>query len=301
MAETRKPRENVRLPALSGLLAFEAVARHASFSKAADELSVTQSAVSHRIAQLESRLGVSLLLRVGHLVSLTSHGGDLLPHVREGLDCLRHGVGKVAGCRRTTVRLSLAPAIASNWLIQRLGSFQRRHPDISLDIVVTSRNLNIRAGEADVAIRFGHGHWEGVDAEELIPVRIFPVCSPAYRKAHPWLNQPSDLVRATLLRQSMIPWRPWFAAAGLDLPEPQDGPSFSEVSLLIDAAEHSQGVGLVLSALVEQQVLEGSLVRLFDVEQRSDRAYYLVTATGPARLAEVETLVAWLRSTRERG
>ena len=97
MAETRKPRENVRLPALSGLLAFEAVARHASFSKAADELSVTQSAVSHRIAQLESRLGVSLLLRVGHLVSLTSHGGDLLPHVREGLDCLRHGVGKVAG------------------------------------------------------------------------------------------------------------------------------------------------------------------------------------------------------------
>ena len=301
MAETRKPRENVRLPALSGLLAFEAVARHASFSKAADELSVTQSAVSHRIAQLESRLGVSLLLRVGHLVSLTSHGGDLLPHVREGLDCLRHGVGKVAGRRRTTVRLSLAPAIASNWLIQRLGSFQRRHPDISLDIVVTSRNLNIRAGEADVAIRFGRGHWEGVDAEELIPVRIFPVCSPAYHKAHPWLNQPSDLVRATLLRQSMIPWRPWFAAAGLDLPEPQDGPSFSEVSLLIDAAEHSQGVGLVLSALVEQQVLEGTLVRLFDVEQRSDRAYYLVTATGPARLAEVETLVAWLRSTRERG
>lgn len=286
-----------RVPPIKGLAAFEAVARLGSFSRAADELAITQSAVSHRITQLEWLLGVALFLRAGHAVSLTAQGRELLPHVRAGLDCLREGMAKVTGQPRRRVRLSLAPALASNWLVQRLSAFQRLHPDIDLDIAVTSKMVNIRSGEADVGLRFGKGVWEGLEAIPLLPVRIFPVCSPAYRSAHPWLRAPTDLARATLLRQAIIPWRPWFEAAGLDWDEPKGGPSFSEVSLLIDAAECSQGVALVLSVLVEQQLEAGTLVRLFDLEQVSERAYYLVTAQGEPLRPEVQALVQWLLDT----
>ncbi|WP_300456290.1 LysR substrate-binding domain-containing protein, partial [Accumulibacter sp.] len=284
-----------RLPPLNGLEAFEAVARHGSFAKAADALSITPSAVSHRITQLEWLLGVPLFVRLGHVISLTAQGREFLVHVGQALDALRGGLAAVGAPPARAIRLSLPPALASNWLVQRLAGFQRRHPEISLEINVTSRFLDFRCGEVDVGLRFGLGNWEGLAAIELLRVRLFPVCSPAYLIAHPWLRTPADLARATLLRQAVAKWKPWFAAAGLDWPEPQTGPSFSEVSLLIDAAEYSQGVALVLSALVERQLAAGTLVRLFDVEQESERAYYIVTAAGATPRPEVAALVDWLR------
>lgn len=286
-----------RIPPVNGLEAFEAVARHGSFSRAADELSITQSAVSHRLSQLEWLLGVPLLLRVGHSVSLTAQGRDFLPHVRLALESLQAGIKKLGEPRQSTIRLSLAPALASKWLVQHLAAFQRMHPEINLDITVTSKMLNVRAGEVDVGLRFGKGDWDGLDAIKLIRTRIFPVCSPAYLNAHSWLKQPQDLARATLLRQAIVPWKPWFRAAGLGWPEPVGGPSFSEVSILIDAAEYSQGVALVLSALVERQLDSKTLVRLFDIEQTSDRAYYIVTPSNEPLRTEIRALVTWLIET----
>ncbi|HMM71656.1 MAG TPA: LysR substrate-binding domain-containing protein [Rhodocyclaceae bacterium] len=286
------------LPPLHGLIAFDTVARLGSFSRAADELCVTPSAVSHRIAQLESQLGTALLLRTGQLVSLTPRGHELLPHVREGLKALRAGMAKIAKPARPGVRLTLAPAIASHWLVPRLPAFQRTHPDIDVDILVTSRNVDVRAGEADVGIRFGTGRWEGLESWPLLPVKIFPVCSPAYRTAHPWLRQPRDLLRATLLRQRVIPWRPWFEAAGLDASEPgsgpTSGPSFSEISLAIDAAEHAHGVALALDVLTEKHLERGTLIRLFDVELTSERSYYLVVPSNVQRSPETRALIDWL-------
>jgi LysR family transcriptional regulator, glycine cleavage system transcriptional activator len=296
MANRRNsPSPPIRIPPLNRLEAFEEVARHGSFSKAGEILSITPSAVSHRIAQLERQLGLPLFVRIGHSVSLTAQGGALLEHVRLGLAALREGFASLAEPPDKTIRLSLPPALASNWLVQRLAEFQRVHPDINLDISVTSKFLDIRAGEIDVGLRFGRGEWEGLDVTELIRVRIFPVCSPAYRIANKWLRTPADLARATLLRQAIIPWKPWFVAAGLDWPEPKSGSSFSEVSVLIDAAEHSQGVALVLSALVARKIEAGALVRLFDVELESDRAYYIAVAAGAPRRPEVEAIVMWLR------
>lgn len=296
MASRRSfPSPPVRIPPLNGLEAFEEVARHGSFSKAGDVLSITTSAVSHRIAQLERRLGLPLFLRIGHSVSLTAQGAALLEHVRRGLDTLRDGIASLGGPPDKTIRLSVPPALASNWLVQRLAAFQRAHPDIDLEIDVTSRFVDIRAGEADVGLRFGHGAWDGLQTTELIRVSIFPVCSPAYRARNPWLQSPADLGRATLLRQAVVPWKPWFQAAGLDWPEPTGGSSFSEVSLLIDAAEHSQGVALVFSALVARRVEVGALVRLFDVELQADGAYYIAVAAGVPQRPEVEALVLWLR------
>lgn len=294
---TKSPRP-VRLPALTGLTAFDAVARHESFSKAAVELSVTQSAVSHRISQLETLLGATLLIRLGNKVALTPKGDELLPYVRQGLAILRDGMTRIAAAGKPTVRVSLAPAIASNWLVRRLASFQRLHPGIGLDIHVTSENIKLSAEATDVAIRFGSGRWEGLDAIELLPVRTIAVCSPAYRTAHPWLKTPADLARATLLRQTIIAWREWFLGVGVDLPEPQSGPAFSEVSLLIDAAECAQGVGLVFDALVERQLQDGTLIQPFHDEVPSPSSYYIVTPSGAPRAPEVQSFIDWLLTQR---
>lgn len=285
---------SVRIPPIQGLMALEAVARHASFSRAADELSITQSAVSHRISQLESILGVPLVVRPNQPVRLTPRALEVLPDLREALGRLRSGIARLTGTPEKIVRLTLAPAIASNWLIPRLTSFQRMHPDIDLDITVTSDMLGIHSGAADVGVRFGAGDWAGLDAVRLVPAKVFPVCSPAYRRAHPWLRTPADLARATLLRQRVMPWRPWFEAAGLDWPEPAAGPFFSEMSLPIDAAGFSQGVALALDVLVEHRLAEGDLVKLFDIELVSTRGYYVVTAKGHAMRPEAQTLVEWL-------
>ena len=294
MRSNGKLQHSVRVPPVIWLLAFEGVVRHGSFSLAADELSVTQSAISHRIRQLESLIGVSLLLRVGHKVTLTPKGRELLPYIRDGIGCLKDGIAKMSAAGRPSIRLSLAPAIAANWLIQRLAAFQRIHPEINLDILVTSKMLNLRAGDVDIGIRFGKGKWDGVDAIKLISAKLIAVCSPAYKKAHHGLKVPSDLAKATLLRATIVTWRPWFEAAGIDLPEPQAGPSFSEVSLLINAAEFSQGVALTLDVLVERQLSEKTLVRLFDIALESERSYYIVTATGKEQSTELQAFIDWL-------
>lgn len=289
---------SLRIPPITGLMAFEAVARNGSFSKAADELSITQSAVSHRISQLESLVGASLLIRIGHSVSLTPAGKELLPFVREGLGCLRDGLARISTEGKPTIRLSLAPAIAANWLIQRLSGFHRKHPDINLDINVTSKNINLRSGEADVAIRCGEGHWDGLDAVELIPVNVIAVCSPAYRKAHPWLKRLEDIERATLLRHTLVAWKDWFSSLGAEMSAPPSGASFSEVSLLINAAECSQGVALVFDVLVERQLQDGTLVQPVPQSVVSDRAYHIVTASGAPRSAELQAFIDWLLTLR---
>ena len=285
---------NPRIPPITGLMAFESVARHGSFSRAADELSITQSAVSHRISQLESLVGTSLLIRIGHSVSLAPAGKELLPYVREGLGCLRAGLAKISTEGKPILKLSLAPAIASNWLIQRLSAFHRKHPDINLEINVSSRNINLRTGEADVAIRCGEGRWDGLDAIELIPLKEIAVCSPAYRKAHPWLRCLEDLERATLLRHPLVSWKRWFSSLGVELRTPPSGMSFSEISLLITAAECSQGIALVFDVLVERQRQDGTLVQPVPQSVVSERSYYIVTPTGAPRNEPQQAFIDWL-------
>ncbi|WP_434514444.1 LysR substrate-binding domain-containing protein [Dechloromonas sp. ARDL1] len=285
---------NLRIPPITGLMAFESVARNGSFSKAADELSITQSAVSHRISQLESLVGASLLIRIGHSVSLAPAGKELLPYVREGLGSLRDGLANISTEGKPSLKLSLAPAVAANWLIQRLSGFHRKHPDINLEINVTSKNINLRSGEADVAIRCGDGRWDGLDAIELIPLREVAVCSPAYQKAHPWLRRLEDMERATLLRHNLASWKNWFAGQGIDMKTQPSGVSFSEVSLLITAAECSQGMALVYDVLVERQLQDGTLVQPVPHSLVSERSYHIVTPTGAPRSPALQAFIDWL-------
>ncbi|HEX4917921.1 MAG TPA: LysR substrate-binding domain-containing protein [Limnobacter sp.] len=294
MDDTNPDLLRVRIPSTAELLAFEAVARLRSFSRAAEDLSVTQSAISHRIGQLEGHLGVNLFLRLGQTIELTPHGAQFLPHVRRGLRELQEGLVMAQQTTQRRVKLSLPPSMASHLLAQHLSVFQREHPDIDLEIAVTSNYQNLKSGEGDLGIRMGLGDWEGLVSAHLLDVNLIAVCSPQYMKAHPWLKQPQSLSKATLLRQRVFPWRPWLECAGIDLAEPDRGPYFSEVSLMIEAAELSQGVALVPEVLVSRHLAKGSLVPVLNVALKLDKGYYVSASPHALNRPEVKALFDWL-------
>lgn len=192
-----------RLPALHDLTAFEAAARLASFLKASEELHVTQSAVSHRIKSLEEFLGAALLIRINRNIALTSFGVRYRADVRDVLARLDAATAKLKGDTRARLRISAAPALGAKWLVARLAGFQRAHPDIELT-VSSSYDLDlIRRGEADIGIRYGALHAEGLTCIKLLEETLFPIARPSYIAGVGGLDQPADLTGAVLLRLSL--------------------------------------------------------------------------------------------------
>jgi len=288
-----------RLPSLHLLAAFDAVARHHSFAKAAEELCVTQSAVSHRIRALEEQFGAKFFIRSKHSVTLTAQGTFLLGAVTESLSTLEDACARLAGTRRV-LKLSVGPAFARNWLVRRLGAFYQLHEDIDLEVnavklAQTDKLACLRTGEADVAIRYGSkSDWPGLRFTELMRSEVFPVCSPAYKASLGDDLQPKALLGKTLLRLLRQPWKPWFRAAGLNCEEPHSGPLFSDAALMLDAAAQGQGAALARSALVEHDLASGRLVRLFSAGVPSEFAYYAICQPDAARRAEVASFLGWL-------
>ena len=291
-----------KLPPLNALAAFEAVARHRSLTRAAEELFLTHSAVSQRITQLEKHLNVQLLVRSRRGVDLTASGARYLESVREALSALALASGSVSpqGELRQ-LRLSVVPVLASNWLISRLRSFHRLHPDIDLDIQSTRTMANVKSGEADVAIRWGKGPWPGLESIQLFADELFPVCSQSYLDEIGKLRTPGDLRRAVLLRHSLQPWKPWLEKAGLDWPEPVQGPMFNERTLMLQAAVDGHGVALGQRMLVDALVAEGSLVKLFDVSAFVEEAFYVVFVKASLQRPEVSAFVDWIESAAAEG
>ncbi|OGA20516.1 MAG: hypothetical protein A3I02_04660 [Betaproteobacteria bacterium RIFCSPLOWO2_02_FULL_67_26] len=290
-----------KLPSLPALAAFEAVARHKSFAKAARELCVTQSAVSHRIRALEDQFGSRFFVRAKHTVELTSQGTFLLSAVIKALSTLSAACARLAATRRA-VKLSVGPAFARNWLIQRLGGFYRLHDDIDLEVnAVKLRDAEklgaLKSGEADIAIRYGNAAaWTGYHAVELMKPEVFPVGSPGLAVAGGGAVGPDILGGRTLLRLPRQPWKPWLCAAGLVGNEPECGPLFSDASLMLDAAAQGQGVALARSVLVEHDLATGRLVRLSAVSIPSDNAYWVVCLPEAVRRREVSAFMEWLEN-----
>jgi LysR family glycine cleavage system transcriptional activator len=283
-----------KLPPLSGLAAFEAVARHRSFTKAATELCLTHSAVSQRVGMLERHLKGQLFVRSNRSVELTAAGARYLETVRDALSRIAAASEQFSESTAKLVRLSVVPAFASNWLIQRLAGFRERHPDIDLEIQSTPQLANVSSGEVDVAVRWGKGDWPGVEKRLLFRDTLFPVCSRAYRRKLGRMRQPADLRRAVLLRQSIQPWKPWFSAAGLDWPEPARGPSFTDSALMLQAAADGHGIALARQILAAPLLQAGRLVRVFDIGVTTDRAFYVIYPAYPPRRAEVAAFVDWI-------
>jgi LysR family glycine cleavage system transcriptional activator len=286
------------LPPLGALVAFEAAARHLSFTRAGAELAVTQAAISHHIKTLEAHLGRQLFRRRPRALLLTDEGQRFHHAVAEALDRLESAT-REAGAAAGTTRLvvTLLPSFAARWLVPRLGRFYAAHPTVDLHVVATPTLLDLEKEGIDVAIRYGGGHYRGSVVEHLLDEELFPVCSPRLRQGRKRLRSPADLQAHTLLHEeSDVDWRAWLEAAGVTT-TPSRGTVFTDSSLLVQAAVAGQGVALGRSVLVRDELAAGRLVRPFPrVLPRwpSPRAYWVASPASRARRPEVAAFRAWL-------
>jgi LysR family glycine cleavage system transcriptional activator len=314
---------STRLPPLNALRAFEAAARLLSFKKAAEELAVTPTAVSHQIRLLEEYLDQPLFRRLTRALELTHAGAAMLPQVKEGFASLASAVAKVRGqAGGSIVNVCAPPSFAARWLVPRLGHFSQAHPDIELRLSSSLLVVDIREdspagrdglGEGsnaiyDFAIRFGRGHYPGWHVEKLFSPAYVPVCSPTLLAGSHPLRDPGDLRWRALIHDATVPdfderpgWAQWLELAGVALQEEMmRGPRFADSVLAVEAAIAGNGVALAMRPLVSADLAAGRLVMPFQLAIFSRYAYYATTPlTAPQRPA-VEALRAWLAREAER-
>jgi len=283
-----------RLPPLRSFRVLEAAARHQNYTRAADELHLTHSAVSHQIHALESTLGVRLFERSGRQMRATETGRALAQDVRATLDALAAAVDRVrAGDGGNAITVSVLPSFAAAWLVGRLGGFLERHPQIELRLESTTALADFRNDGVDVAIRYGSGNYEGLDCIKLFDDEIFPTMSPKLRRSAK-IRTPADLARVPLLRIRNQPWAPWFAAAGVALPEPRRGPVFNDSELALQTAIQGQGVVLARGSLASAKLRSGVLVAPFKQRIASPQTCYLVYPPTHGKKPSVQLFQAWL-------
>ncbi len=283
-----------RLPSLNALKAFEAAARLESFTEAAAELFVTHAAISRHVRDLEEWLGTQLFIRTGRGVDLTEAGQRYAARLTPLFDQLADATREAAAVGDVRqLKVTVEPAIASRWLVPRLGRFNDLHPDIELAIDPTAELADFRFGEADVGIRYGPGQWEGVEAVKLTDAVIFPVCAPKLVKDRPGLT-PADLAEFNLLHESRKQWwADWLAAAGVTGVEDWRGTLFQN-HLAIEAAEAGQGFALSDQILVTDSLLDGWLVRPFSFDMKDHWHYWIVRGKGQKETPPVRSFREWL-------
>jgi len=287
---------STRLPSTQGLQAFEAVARLRSVNLAAEELSVTPSAVSHRIRQLESQL--TLKFFVGSDFSLSADGIAYLARVREAIAALQQVPGREPESQVRRLRVAVTPTFSRQILLPRLALFRDAYPNIELMLQVTTPVRNMTAEEADIELRFGTGPFHDREFFQLLTDEISPVCSPTYLQRYgPFDGFATDaeVARAQLLRTPLEAWRTWFKACGIGLPEPAAGHQFHDLGLALDAAAEDFGVVLMHLKLGSAWLESGRLVRLSKASVPSPNAYFICWRPGAMERWECATFVEWLR------
>ncbi|MCK6191093.1 LysR substrate-binding domain-containing protein [Pseudomonas sp. EYE_354] len=278
------------LPPLLALRAFEAVARHLSFIKAAHELSVTQSALSHQVHKLEAFLGKPLFIRRTRAIDLTADGQQYYAHIRPALDAIAAATREQRVAPSATVlRIGLLASFAALWLAPRLAGFLERHPHIQVELLPAIPLANVAAAEVDLAIRYGKGDWPDVQATRLMAEVISPVCSPAF-KAGQRHNAP--LLMATSHRP--FEWTDWSRHYHVNL-EHHPRVMLHDYNIVVEAAVAGQGIAMGRRRLIERRLQDGSLVEAFDwPPYHSDIGYWLITPNGPASEA-AECFGQWLK------
>ena len=276
---------------LNGLKAFESAARHLSFTAAAEELGVTQSAVSHQIKALEGRLGVVLFRRTPRGLIVTDEALALAPTLTETFDRLSRLLAQFGrGKRRETLTLSVVGSFALGWLLPRLKAFEQAHPFVDLRLMTNNNRVDVVGERLDAAIRFGHGAWNGMEAIKLLVGEMTPLCAPALA-AH--LTSTADLARVPLLRSFRgQDWLAWLKAAGAENIA-LTGPMFDSSHLMAEAAARGYGVAMLPLALFADDVASGRLVRPFDLTITHD-AYWLVHPKGQQPSAALAAFSDWL-------
>jgi LysR family glycine cleavage system transcriptional activator len=293
-----------RLPSLDTLRVFSVAARHLSFTKAADELHLTQSAISHRVRALEEELGVSLFSRLTRRMALTPAGQALAPRVERAVADIARAIADLDGGgeqRRLTV--TTLPSVASRWLVPRLSRFHARNPAIELQLIADPNPLDLRSARIDLAIRFGHGAYPGCVVTRLMPDSVFPVCSPRLIAKHGPTATIDALFRLPLLHDSATEgdgsgsdWRSWLDHLGRSDLSCSNGQRFSDARLLIDAAALGLGVALARASLVADLVRAGSLICPLRLSAPTAFAYYLLALPEAVDLPKVACFRNWLQS-----
>ncbi len=288
-----------RLPSLNGLRAFEAAARHLSFTLAASELNVTQTAISHQIRRLEEELGIRLFVRQNRALALTPEARDYLPGVRAAFNDLRLATDRLLRKDDDKVlTVSTLASLAAKWLLPRLTDFQEQHPGIDVRITTSTSLVDFQRDNVDAAIRYGRGQWPGLRADWLMADELFPVCSPSLLRGDKPLRQPEDLKGYPLLHTSNAnsdDWRLWLTAAGLpgDIAR-QPGITVDMIFMTIQAAIDGIGVAMGRTSYVQDDIAKGRLVVPFKIALPADAGFYLVAPEGRREAPKLAAFREWM-------
>jgi LysR family glycine cleavage system transcriptional activator len=288
-----------RLPSLNGLRAFEAAARHLSFTQAASELNVTQTAISHQIKRLEEELGIRLFIRQNRALALTPEAQGYLPGIRAAFNDLRLATDRLLRSDDDHVlTVSTLASLAAKWLLPRLSPFQEAHPGIDVRITTSTNLVDFQRDNVDAAIRYGRGQWPGVRADWLMADELFPVCSPVLLNGNKPLKCPEDLRDHVLLHTSNAnsdDWRLWLTAAGLPTNiSTKPDVTFDLVFMTVQAAIDGVGVAMGRTAYVQDDIAKGRLVVPFRIALPTDAGFYLVSPAGRADSPKLSAFRQWL-------
>lgn len=289
------------LPPLDLLHSFEAVARHRSFTLAADELCLTQSAVSRQVKALEDALGLRLFHRLHRAVAVTSEGQRLFESVTRGLDDVSACLAALGATKAPQLTVSASVAFAWFWLMPRLERFAALQPEIDLRVLAADQPVMPGAGEVDVAILFGSGKWDGLDARLLFNERVYPVCSPGYLSDHPELQQSADLLDQTLLHLEYprasageVDWRQWLLRQGVNGQPVRRAIRLNSYPMVLQAAEAGRGVALGWSYITDQILAEGRLVCPIDKALETTDGYYVSTSVRTSNDVAISAFHDWI-------
>lgn len=285
-----------RLPPLNSLKAFEVAARHLSFTRAAEELFVTQAAVSHQIKALEDFLSMKLFMRKKRSLYLTEEGQSYYLELKDIFQALTDATQRLLNKGDTgAITVALQTSFAIQWLVPRLNQFSQRHPEVDVRIKAVDANQGFLANDVDVAIYYGRGKWDGVVADKLHTEYLTPVCSPMLFQGDKPLNKLDDLAKHTLLhdssRESWQGWIKHFNVLGVNV---DHGPIFSHSMMVQQAAALGQGIALGHSVLARSEIEAGRLICPFEEKLATKDAYYLVCHQSQSDLGKITAFRSWL-------
>ena len=285
-----------RLPPLNALKAFEAAARHLSFTRAADELFVTQAAVSHQIKALEEFLSLKLFIRRNRTLLLTEEGQAYFLELKDIVKNLQDATERLlARGSKGAITVATPPSFASQWLVPRISKFSLAYPDIDVRLKAVDFDEGFLADDIDVAIYYGRGRWSGIQAEKLHTEFLTPLCSPSLFQGSKPLNSLADLKHHVLLHDSSRAiWKMWlkhFNVFGVNV---NQGPVFSHSMMVMQAAALGQGIALGNSVLAKPELDAGRLIMPFEEKLESRDAYYLVCHEGQAEMGKISAFRDWV-------
>lgn len=288
---------------LNALRAFEAAGRHSSISRAAEELRVSHSTVSHHVRGLEQALGVELFERRGRSVILTRNGTALLPILSESFDAIAAALNAVTpSVKSKALRVTVTPSFANKWLVPNLRRFRTEHSNIDVQLTSSLALADFRRDKIDIGIRSGAGDWPGVDSELIMPIHMTPLCSPALLAEHGDIDNPQSLRKFTLLHADVArgsgiesEWRAWLQAVGADDVNCGGGLSMHDPGLALQAAVDGLGIAMGYVELAQRELANGRLIAPFEMQIAHPWSYYVVTAKGKADNQKVSVFRNWLR------